>query len=348
MTAAGTATIFKDAPEATSPPEARGLRRDEVRLLVSIPSGHADSRFFELPRILQPGDLLVVNSSKTIAASLPADGKFGRFILNLSTNFGSGLWLAEPRWDTATPGPLPISAGDSVRVAGMDVALVAAHSEIPRLWIVKFHGDALAGTELVGTPIRYGHVAEQFPLNAYQTVFAREPGSAEMPSAGRPFSMEVVSALQDAGVELAEIVLHTGVSSLEIDEGTDGRPPMYPEPFRVSAHTARKVNEARRLGRRVIAVGTTVVRALESAWSTGRVEPAHGYTRLFVRPARGVGAVDGLLTGFHEPRSTHLAMLHAIAGGTMIRDGYDHAIEGGYLWHEFGDSHLILPSQTGG
>ncbi len=343
MTAAVTATILKDAQEANSPAEARGLARDEVRLLVTTPSGHEDSRFFELPKILQPGDLLVVNSSKTIAASLPGDGKHGQFILNLSTNFGNGLWLAEPRRDSATPGPLPLRAGDSVRVAGIAVDLVAVHAEIPRLWFVKFNGDALAAADFIGTPIRYGHVAEQFPLDAYQTIFAREPGSAEMPSAARPFFMEVVSALQNAGVELADVVLHTGVSSLEIDDGTDGQPPMYPEPFRVSDHTAWKVNEARRLGRRVSAVGTTVVRALESAWSNGRVTPAHGFTRLFVSPARGVRAVDGLLTGFHERRSTHLAMLNAIGGGTMIRDGYDHAVDGGYLWHEFGDSHLILP-----
>ncbi len=322
------------------------MQRDDVRLLVSTPTGPTDSQFFELPEILQPRDLLVVNSSRTIPASVPVDGKYGRFILNLSTNFGNGLWLAEPRWDAATPGPLPIGAGDSVRVAGLDVDMISAHTEIPRLWIVKFHGDALAAAELVGTPIRYGYVKEHFPLDAYQTVFAREPGSAEMPSAARPFSMEVVSALQQAGVDLAEIVLHTGVSSLDIDDGTDGEPPMYPEPFRVSAHTARKVNEARRLGQRVIAVGTTVVRALESAWSTGRVHPAQGFTRLFVSPASGVRAVDGLLTGFHEPRSTHIAMLTAIAGVEMIWDGYNHAIENGYLWHEFGDSHLIMPPRA--
>ncbi len=346
MTAASAGAILADAPEATAPPEQRGLPRDEVRLLVSTPSGHTDSRFLDLPEFLAPGDLLVVNSSKTIAASLPGDGKYGRFILNLSTNFGRGLWLAEPRWDASTPGPLPFRAGDSVRVAGLDVDLVTAHAEIPRLWLVKFHGDALAASARAGAPIRYGHVAKDFPLGAYQTIFAREPGSAEMPSASRPFSHRVISALQNAGVEIADIVLHTGVSSLEIDDGTDGEPPMYPEPFRVSVHTAGKVSKTRRLGRRVIAVGTTVVRALESAWSNGRVNPASGFTRLFVNPARGVRAVDGLITGFHEPRSTHLAMLHAIGQRPMIREAYDHAIEAGYLWHEFGDSHLILPVRS--
>jgi S-adenosylmethionine:tRNA ribosyltransferase-isomerase len=187
-------------------------------------------------------------------------------------------------------------------------------------------------------PIRYGYVERDFPLEAYQTVYATEPGSAEMPSAGRALTPELLVRLAARGVHVAPLVLHTGVSSLEQHE------PPYPERFRVPEETARLVNAVRSWGGRVIAVGTTVVRALESVASAeGTARPGEGWTNLVVSPERGVRVVDGLLTGWHEPRSSHLQMLEAIAGRELIESSYRAALAEGYLWHEFGDLELILP-----
>ena len=170
----------------------------------------------------------------------------------------------------------------------------------------------------------------------------RVPGSAEMPSAARPFTARVLDSLRKNGIKIAEITLHTGVSSHEVETDAVEEQPLYAEPFHVSVETAQKVNQPRSEGRRVIAVGTTAVRALESAWDGRKVSPARGFTRLYVHPKHGVHTVDGLISGFHDPFASHLAMLYAIAGQAMIRAAYTQAVDHGYLWHEFGDSHLIL------
>jgi S-adenosylmethionine:tRNA ribosyltransferase-isomerase len=336
--------LFERPPglEATAPPEARGLARAEVRLLVSTPVGHRHARFRDLPDILRTGDLLVVNRSATLPASLPAGGKTGPFLLNLSTHYGRGLWLAEPRWSPAKPGPLPLDPGDGAIVAGVPVRFISQYPGLPRLWFVQAEGDLVAAMARAGRPIRYGYLAADYPLDFYQTIFASTPGSAEMPSAARPFSPRLLEALQARGVAVEGLVLHTGVSSLELERSEVEREPLYPEPFDVPEATAEPINRARRNGGRIIAVGTTVVRALESAWNGCGVIPMGGFTRVFVNPTRGVHAIDGLLTGFHDPVTTHLALLHALAGPDLVRSAYAEAIRGGYLWHEFGDSHLIL------
>jgi len=330
------------ALQATAPASARGHARDEARLLVSTPSGHAHATFRDLPDLLTPGDLLVVNESATIPASLPATSRLGPCLLNLSTDYGHGVWLAEPRWSTSQPGPLPLKAGDRLAVAGVEVRLVAPYPGLPRLWFIHADGDLHAAMSRAGRPIRYGYVDESWDLEHYQTVFSRVPGSAEMPSAAYPFTPRVVAGLRECGVEIAAILLHTGVSSLEVETDIVEEQPLYPEPFDVPAATAEAVNVAMQQGRRVIAVGTTVVRALESAWDGAQVRAAHGFTRLYVHPRRGVHVVDGLITGLHDPVTSHLAMLYAIAGQTCILGAYEEAVATGYLWHEFGDSHLIL------
>ncbi len=328
--------------QATAPPEMRGLSRDEARLMVSTPAGHVHAQFRQLADFLRPGDLLVVNHSATLPASLPASGSPGAFIVNLSTNFGRGLWVAEPRWSPARPGPLPLAAGETIHVAGLDARLVAPYPGLPRLWFVQFQGDVEAAMRLHGTPIRYGYVEKAYPLDAYQTIFATVPGSAEMPSAAQPFTPRVVAALRAKGITIAGIVLHTGVSSLEVEVERVEDHPLYPEPFQVPLATTRAVNDARREGRRVIAVGTTVVRALESAWDGSQVRPMTAFTRLYVHPGRGVHVVDGLITGLHDPVTSHLAMLYTLASQELIQSAYAEAVEKRYLWHEFGDSHLIL------
>jgi S-adenosylmethionine:tRNA ribosyltransferase-isomerase len=327
---------------AQAPPEARGLARDQVRLLVSGPDGHHHSRFVNLANFLEAGDVLVVNDSATLPASLPAEGEVGAFRLNLSTRYGDTLWLAEPRWDAATPGPLPLRAGEPFRVGALRGAFVAPYPGLPRLWFVRFYGSASRAMRRCGEPIRYGYVKEPYPLEHYQTLFARQPGSAEMPSAARPFTPRVVARLKSKGVQLATITLHTGVSSLEVEHDEIEKHPLYPEPFEVPAETARLVNEARREGRRAIAVGTTVLRALESAMGGEQLVPRRGFTRLYLHPGKTIRSVDGLLTGLHDPRASHLAMLYALAGEALVKAGYAEAVRDGYLWHEFGDSQLIL------
>jgi S-adenosylmethionine:tRNA ribosyltransferase-isomerase len=331
--------------QASQPPEARGLSRDQVRLLVTTPHGHRHARFVDLPDFLDEGDLLVVNRSATLAASLPAMGAFGSFILNLSTAYGQGIWLAEPRWSAALPGPLPVTRGAEITVADLTATLIAPHPGIDRLWFVRVEGDLCRAMALHGSPIRYGYLAEPQPLAAYQTLFSAVPGSAEMPSAARPFTRRVVEKLRSKGISFAGLLLHTGVSSLEIETKRIEDHTLYAEPFQVPLHTANAVNKARAEGRRVIAVGTTVIRALESAWDGGQVQPRRGFTRTYVHPARGNHVADGLLTGFHDPKASHLAMLYAVAGSALIRSGYAEAVDHGYLWHEFGDSHLILSGE---
>ena len=361
--------LLFDRPEhlqATVPPETRATPRDGVRLLVTTHEGNVHARFNDLHEFLEPGDLLVVNESATIPASLPAEGSVGRFVLNLSTNYGDGLWLAEPRWGSSKPGPLPLKEGELVWMSSLIGRLVSQYPGLERLWFVQIHGDVEAVLAERGSPIRYGYVDQDYPLEAYQTVFARVPGSAEMPSAGCPFSQDVIDSLREKGVRIASVVLHTGVSSLEVDSEEIEDQVMYPEPYVVPPAATKAVNDAKREGRRVIAVGTTVVRALESndakregrrviavgttvvralesAWDGRRVRPGSGFTRLYIHPGGGVHVVDGLLTGFHDPMASHLAMLYALAGEEMVRGAYTEAVQHGYLWHEFGDINLILP-----
>lgn len=345
-----------DRPEqlvATEPAEARGLERDDVRLLVSTGADeHRHTRFRALSNFLTPNDLLVVNQSATLPAALDATGPPGEFLVDLCTDYGNGLWLVEPRWSPSSPGPVPLSAGDDIEAGGLSGRVVSEFPRIERLVFVRFDGDVRAVLDEHGRPIRYGYVEDSFPLDAYQTYFAAEPGSAEMPSAARPFTERVLTRLRADGVGLASITLHTGVSSLEVEFdqcelhcSSEPVTPLYPEPFRVPPPTVAAVNRTRRQGGRVVAVGTTVVRALESAWNPveNRVEATSGFTRRFVTPDSGTNVVAGLLTGMHDPETTHLAMLFAIAGRDFVLRGYEEAIDERYLWHEFGDSHLILP-----
>jgi S-adenosylmethionine:tRNA ribosyltransferase-isomerase len=323
--------------EAHEPPEARGLQRDQVRLLVSHYRNNQieHTPFDRLPAHLASGDLLVVNDSRTLPAALTATRTDGTSVaVHLSTKLPGGLWVVEPRkFDARATEQVAMSDGGSV-------TLLAPYANSARLWIARLDLPMPISPYLAryGRPISYPYVPAQWPLDAYQTVFANEPGSAEMPSAGRAFSAEVLRQLALRSVGVARLTLHTGVASLEAHE----RP--YDEPFFVPPATAEAVNGARRAGRRVIAVGTTVVRALESATDpAGEVIRTRGWTDLIITPERGVSTVDGLLTGFHEPAASHLDMLAAIAGAGHLQMAYRAALDGRYLWHEFGDLHLILP-----
>jgi S-adenosylmethionine:tRNA ribosyltransferase-isomerase len=335
--------------EATEPPEERGLARDEVRLMVARRANNdlEHARFHDLPDLLEPGDLIVVNISATLPAAVPATLPDNRPAqLRFATaapdlELSGSWWIVELRSEDGTAPYAGARAGERVSLPDeTTVELVAPYAGGTRLWLARVHGSGPLRDYLAehGHPIRYGYVPREWPLSAYQTVFATEPGSAEMPSAGRPFTTELITRLATKGVTIAPITLHTGVSSLERGEAP------YPERFAVPEATARLVNATHWWGGRVIAAGTTVVRALETcAAEDGAVTAQEGWTRLVVTPERGIHAIDGLITGWHEPEASHLRLLEAAAGPDLLERSYAAALDHGYLWHEFGDSHLILP-----
>lgn len=331
---------------ASQPSEIRGHSRDDVRLMVSNEDGtNTHLAFNDLPALLKPGDLLVVNESATLPASLPATSRLGNIRLNLSTRFADDFWIAEPRWSPAGPGPLPLEEGEDLQIGDATAKLLKPYPGIPRLWLTRFNRSAATLMESHGEPIHYGY-APLFPMETYQTLFSRFPGSAEMPSAARPFTTRIRDKLFARGIGITGIVLHTGVSSLEIESEAVEHQSVYPEPFHVSTATANAVNATHSRGGKVLAVGTTVVRALETAWTRDMVRHCTGSTSLYIHPGVGVHAIDGLLTGLHDPVTSHLAMLSAIAGIHRVKDAYAEAVKNRYLWHEFGDSHLIWTQRT--
>ncbi len=368
---------------ARVPAEQRGSGRDDVRLLVSRGTEVTHHTFRELPGQLRAGDVLVVNTSTTLPAAV--NGRLGgqRVVVHFSTRGEDGRWAVELRELRAAaagagagttvprPGGPP---GAVVRLPGGEHLVLEEplDPEGVRLWWARVsYADVPGLLRRYGRPIRYGYTERDQPLSAYQTVFALPSpdgsGSAEMPSAGRPFTAALVAELVRRGVLFAPLTLHTGVASAEAHE------PPYPERFEVPGATARLVNAVRAarpaggtgggtgsgmdregdevtgaaVGGRIIAVGTTAVRALESATGPdGMVRAASGWTDLVITPRHGVRAVDGLLTGLHEPEASHLLMLAAIAGHEALTRGYEEALKQRYLWHEFGDVHLLLPPES--
>ncbi|WP_037907247.1 S-adenosylmethionine:tRNA ribosyltransferase-isomerase [Actinacidiphila yeochonensis] len=367
MASGGLARLRVPAALAASAPPAR---RDGVRLLVGErASGEVGHHAFrELPSLLRAGDVLVVNTSRTLPAALDGrllsgSGRPEAVVVHFSTLRDDGRWVVEVRSPDGSGSTVPRDGGPAgavVELAGgglLELAEPLARPGRPgkgggsgrrrpcrgRLWVTAAApADMPRRLRRHGRPIRYGYTDADQPLSAYQTVFSARsadgPGSAEMPSAGRPFTAALVTELVTRGVQVAPVVLHTGVASAEAHE------PPYPEPYAVPAATARQVNAARAAGGRVVAVGTTAVRALESAAGRrGEVRAARGWTDLVVTPERGVRAVDGLLTGLHEPAASHLLMLRAVAGEPLLERVYALALRGRYRWHEFGDVNLLLP-----
>ncbi len=335
--------------EATRPPERRGLARDQVAMMVARPGSITHDRFDRLGHHLRPGDLLVVNTSATMPAALDGTWRGGPVVVHLSTRLDDDTWVVELRRPDGSGPVLHAESGDRVALPdgadlmllGPDVSPAPARLGGTRLWRAQLavpRGRRVDWLHRNGRPITYGYVSERFSLEDYQTVFARVPGSAEMASAARPFSPGLVTDLVGRGIGVAPVTLHAGVSSLEAAEGP------RPERFDVPAATADRIEQARRAGGRVVAVGTTVARAVESAVDRrGRVVSARGWTDLVLGPQRPVVAVGGLVTGWHEPGASHLDLLEAVAGPDLVGDAYAAALAGDYLWHEFGDSCLLLP-----
>lgn len=339
-------THFTGSAFASRPAEERGLERDAVRLLVGTPDGFDHAHFRDLPEHLHPGDVLVVNTSATVPGEVDAVLDGAPVVLHVAHHLEDGDRVVELRTaPAAARAILDASVGDLVEVD--DVRLVL-RSPWPddrpssptgagnRLWRASVRGDLDRQLERNGRPIAYGYLDRRFPLEAYQTVFGAHPGSAEMASAGRPFTHDLVTRLVTAGVLFAPVTLHTGVSSQEAGEAPG------PEWFEIPATSARVVNDARASGGRVIAVGTTATRALESAVSGAYVVAARGWTSRVVTPSQPPRVVDGLVTGWHDPMASHLLLVEAVAGRALTQAAYDAATAEGYLWHEFGDSALLL------
>ncbi len=343
------ATRFEPPPGAfaDAPAEQRGVRRDKVRLLVASPRGIVHSRFAGLDDQLKAGDVVVVNDSATAARQLDAEltGR-GPVVLHLATPLDDGTWVVELRTSPdAARAVLDAAPGAVLHAGAATLTLLDPYpwrsspsGEGNRLWRVRVDGPLAGELDDRGRPIAYGYLSRRFPLSAYQTVFATRPGSAEMPSAARPFTAGLVTRLVSRGIAVAPVTLHTGVSSQEAAEGPQ------PERYAVPEGTARLVNAVRAGGGRVVAVGTTVTRALESAVADdGRVVASAGWTDRVVTPADPPRVVTGLVTGWHDPQASHLLLVEAVAGVALTQAAYDAAVAHDYLWHEFGDSALLLP-----
>jgi S-adenosylmethionine:tRNA ribosyltransferase-isomerase len=340
-------TTFALPPEAeaASPPEWRGLARDEVRLMAVTPDGVAHHRFRSLPDLLAPGDLVVVNTSATLPARVEARRADGAVVpLHVSTQLDDGDWVVELRRRDNTGPDLGAEPGTVLSLPGrLRLTLLEGYpypARASRLWRARPSApmSIAAYVPAFGGPIGYRYLDGDFPLVDRQNVWATEPGSAEMASAGRPFSADVVVRLIARGIVVAPLVLHTGVSSPELPE------PPYPERFAVPTPTARLVELTRAAGGRVVAVGTTVTRALETAADDdGVVRASRGWTSLVLGPERPARVVTGLVTGLHAPEASHLQLLEAVAGPALVARAYEAAVAEGYLWHEFGDSMLFLP-----
>lgn len=345
-------TRFREPDDTTAPApaEARGVPRDGVRLMVAQGSGISHAHFRDLPDHLAPGDLVVINNSATIAGQV--DGQRpgrGATVVHVATPLDDGTWVVELRTapDASTP-ILGAVVGEQVEVGSLVLTLIQpyprAHSsptgEGNRLWRVSVDGDLMQTLRRHGRAIAYGYLNRRYPLSDYQSVFSTVAGSAEMPSAGRPFTDSIITRLIAGGVGVAPITLHTGVSSQDAGEAPQT------ERFAVPEATANLVNATRATGGRVIAVGTTVTRALESAVTPGsRLEAAQGWTDRVISPEEPARVVDGLITGWHNPHASHLLLVESIAGTDLTQAAYDAAVDHGYLWHEFGDSALLLPSR---
>jgi len=343
----GTFALPPDA-EASAPPEWRGLARDEVRLMTVGPAATASGRFRDLPDLLEPGDLVVVNTSPTLPARVEARRADGTAVpLHVSTALDDGSWVVELRRRDNSGPDLGVEPGTVLALpGGLRATLLAGHPDparASRLWRARPDPEVPMTDYLHrhGRPITYGYLQGAFPLTDYQNVYAGDPragGSAEMASAGRPFTAPLLVRLMAGGVPVVPLTLDTGVSSPEAHE------PPAPERFRVPEVTARLVTGTRQAGGRVVAVGTTVVRALESATGDdGVTRAASGWTDLVLGPDRPARAVTGLITGLHIPGASHLRLLEAVAGPAMVASAYAAAVAERYLWHEFGDSMLFLP-----
>ncbi|MFD3449809.1 S-adenosylmethionine:tRNA ribosyltransferase-isomerase [Microbacteriaceae bacterium 4G12] len=326
---------------ATTPPERRGIRRDYVKLMViNRHTGDVThDSFYNLVDYLQKGDLLIVNASRTVPAVLKAQWNRGESIVAEELEIKLAHRKGEATWEVWIANE-DVKEEDVFRFTPHLYATVMdTHNRSPFVLLQFSH----TGTELfhdiysLGEPVRYEYIEQPWDLDYYQTVYATVPGSVEMPSAGRAFSWELLFKLQKKGVRIEYVLLHTGLSYL--DDKWKQAPTDNYEEYTISSDTLDRILQTRATGGKVIAVGTTVVRAIETAVAQ---QSLSGWTNLYIDANYQLEAVDGLITGLHEPEASHLDMLSAFVDADRLSKAYREAITKEYLWHEFGDVNLII------
>ncbi|MBS4173665.1 S-adenosylmethionine:tRNA ribosyltransferase-isomerase [Bacillus sp. FJAT-49736] len=329
---------------AKMPPERRGVRRDHVRMMVLNKQSGATvhSVFFQLDQYLKKGDLIILNGSRTVPAVLKGFWEQGNnskeVEIRLAHRKSANIWEALVVEET-------LQIGATIRFTpSLTATITHAHPEAPFVTL-DFNlccSDLYNEIYQIGQPVRYEYIEQPWDLDYYQTVFATEPGSVEMPSAGRAFSWEMLFRLQKKGVNIAFIQLHTGLSYLLDDKWHLGPRENYEE-YHVPEETVKAIDKAKQEGGRIIAVGTTVVRTLETvADEVGKLCSQTGWTNLYIHADTKLKVVDGLITGLHEPEASHLDLLTAFVDQKLLYNAYQEAINRKYLWHEFGDMNLIL------
>lgn len=326
---------------AMSPPEIYGLGRDDVRLMTidrkTGATGHHS--FQDIAQFFEPGDLLVVNNSATIPAALLASIEDKAHQVHLAARQSARQVIIELRQSDGTPDERPLDAETPVHilnasghVLSQGLVLEKFHPR-SRFWTVCTDHDWYELATREGLPIRYHYVDRPYPINYYQTVFGKIPGSSEMPSASRPFTTDIVDQLKEKGVEIVELTLHTTVSSHEVNDD-DPNPPLVPEWYDISPTTQSAILLAQRENRSIIALGTTVVRAIETWAQTRR---SQGWTTHLVTPHSQPKVTSGLVTGMHDSFTSHLWLIYAFVPADTLIAAYRQAQAHGYRWHEFGD-----------
>lgn len=331
-----------DELNATHPPEKRGLRRDHVRMMVlnRTTGDIRHDRFNHLMNYLEPGDLVILNNSRTIPAVL--NGKWLRRLEQMAPQVEVRLArrLNEDIWEALIVAA-HVQTGDTLQFSrDLSATIIEknGHSPLKTIQFSKKGTDLFNIIYNLGEPIRYEYIHHPWALDYYQTVFASHPGSVEMPSAGRAFSWELLFMLTQKGVQFDYIQLHTGLSYL-LDDELEQSPEENHEEYHISENTMENILKTKAAGKRVIAAGTTVVRALESAAQNNTLS---GMTNLYIHRQYPLKIADGIITGFHEPKASHLDMLSAFVSEQHLQNAYDEAIQSRYLWHEFGDMNLIV------
>lgn len=320
---------------AAFPPERRGVRRDHVRMMtIDRKSGKViHDSFNHLADYVKPGDMIVLNNSRTIPAALRATIHSQEIEVRLARCLSETSWEALVLLDN-------VEIGDCLRFSDELSAVVIDRKRDSPLLVLRFSISGLSLFQHVyslGEPIRYEYIEESWDLHYYQNVYGTVPGSVELASAGRAFSWEMLLDLQKRGIQLSYLQLHTGLSYLNDNDQLS--PKENIERYDIPQETMAAVLKTKASGGKVIAVGTTVVRALESAVSTGI---SSGETALYIDAAFPLEIVDGIITGFHEPEASHLDMLTAFISPEILFDAYGEAIREKYLWHEFGDINFII------
>lgn len=327
-------------------------RADSRLLALNRRDGSLEDRLFRhLPEYLAAGDCLVLNNTKVIPARFYAQKITGAKL--------EGLFIAtetDGRWQVLLKNARKLNPGDTIALLGRDrqpwTTATATPSPVPGQWLLEPDSpiDSLEALEHIGfAPLPPyikrnaddGHLSED--LEHYQTIFAKQPGAVAAPTAGLHFDDSLLMKIREIGVRIAYVTLHVGIGTFRpVQTATLDEHPMHEEYYEITPEAAEIINKTTSGSGRVIAVGTTSVRTLESVAKNRKIRPAQGKTRLFIKPGYDFQIVDAMVTNFHLPKSTLLALVGAFAGMETIMNAYQHAIKHKYRFYSYGDAMFIL------